>query len=68
MATTYKVHNSLNNSVVTEYWDDIPVKKTCISHLYHGGDIVQFLEEHKLHVVSKVEYIENIIKWLKGGI
>lgn len=68
MATTYKVHNSLNTSVVTEYWDDIPVKRYQYSCHYHGGDILEFMDINRLKMISRSENIENIIKYLKGGI
>lgn len=66
--TSYKVHNSLNNSVVTELWDNIPVKRYIVSVHYNGGDVLEFLDKNKLKVIAKTELIENILTWLKGGI
>lgn len=66
--TSYKVYNSLNNSVVTEFWDNIPVKRYIVSVHYNGGDVLEFLDKNKLKVIAKTEIIENILTWLKGGI
>lgn len=68
MATTYKIYNSLNCSVVTEFWDHFEVKRYRYSCRYYGGDIVEFMNENKLKMLSKYENVENILKYLKGGI
>lgn len=49
MKTTYKIFKVTNKvTYIGEYWDDILVFKHTVYAVYHGGDVVRFMNENHL--------------------
>lgn len=49
MKTTYKIHKVTNKvTYIGEYWDDILIFKYIVYAVYHGGDVVHFMNENHL--------------------
>lgn len=49
MKTTYKIHKVTDKvTYIGEYWDDILIFRFIVYAVYHGGDVVRFMNENHL--------------------